>query len=81
MFILVKIYEKFAGQYLAEVKVLQLYPRYVTPRRLHKGSKMKKHAKISKYRTMQKQATEHQKIKNIHRRNSCSYIEKRLRRT
>ena len=59
---LVKIYTRFAGQYLPEVKALQLYPRYVTPRRVHKESKMRKHAKISKYRTMQKQTTEHHKI-------------------
>ena len=58
-----EIYEKFAGQYLAEVQALWLYPRYVTPSRSRKRSNMKKHAKnFEKYKTMQKQLTEHHKI-------------------
>ena len=41
---------------------------------------MERHAKNSKYRTMQKQSTENYKDRNIYRDNNCSFILKKALR-
>ena len=54
-FILVEIYEKIAGQCLAEVKFAVIIPEVCNPEKIVQRKNYVNHAKYSKYKAIQKQ--------------------------